>query len=226
MDIDLTATSAKEQRGRAVFWHYTSQVFIDIPDHVIVERTRTLLPLVSELSENGKADMAAKKLTAFLSECDGLTDDETDERLNMAYTAVFYLNTPVFTSESAWLSPDRLVMQEQWEQVLCIYEMYGFKKPEAYPEPEDHIGLEFLFMASLSNSVAELLTQKPQDYMKQAERLMVCKKRFLESHLGKWIGMFVTGVLKKSETMSLYAGAALLGAAMVELEENSINKKI
>jgi TorA-specific chaperone len=175
------------------------------------------------LSENDEAGTAAKKLETFLSECNGLTDDEIDERLNISYTAIFYLNMPVFTSESAWLSPEGLIMQEQWEQVMRIYEIYGFKKPESYAEPEDHIGLEFLFMASLSNSVAKLLQQKPPENTKQTERLMACKKHFLEVHLGKWAKGFANGVLKKSaDTMSLYAGAALLGAAMVEFEKKDM----
>lgn len=220
-DSNLAVIDAEEQRGLAVFWQYLSQVFMDIPDHSIIERTRELLPFIQEMGKiNSNASRAAEKLTNFLNEYADLEKNVSDERLNISYTFLFYLDAPIPASESAWLSPDGLIMQEQWEQVMLTYKAHDFSKPEGYIEPEDHIGLEFLFMAALSGTVADLLNNKPQDYERQTQNLMASKKRFLDRHLGKWIAPFAHRVIEKGkDTFSLYTGASLLAFALSELEK-------
>ena len=208
---------AREEWGRAVFWHYLSEVFMDVPNSSIIEQTRELLPLIEEF-EGDKAERAAKLLRSFLEECNNLPAAAIEEQLNICYTALFDLNAPVFMSESPWLSPEGLIMQEPWEQVKLTYKAFSFTKPKTFHEPDDHIGLEFLFLAALSGAIADLLEKKPEDYETAAANLRAGKKRFLERHLGKWINSFAAAVFTKGSPLNLYAGAAFFGAAMVELE--------
>lgn len=220
-DHEPTITDAGEQKGLAVFWSYLSQVFISTPGKDSIEGTRELLPLIEELAHiDEKAGKAAKKLRSFLNICDNLSDEEVEERLNLAYTSLFCLTTPVFMTESSWLSPDGLVMQEEWEKVMLTYKKYNFNKPQDCSELEDHIGLEFLFMASLSFKIAELLNDRPDGYETSVNTLLTEKKAFLTNHLGKWIAMFAESVYKKDNNLGLYSGAALLGLVIVGFEKS------
>jgi TorA maturation chaperone TorD len=62
----------------------------------------------------------------------------------------------VVPHESVYLSPDRLMMQSEWDQVYEIYCDNKAGKKKGFTEPEDHITAEMGFIAFMSEKASKL----------------------------------------------------------------------
>ncbi len=97
-----------------------------------------------------------------------------------------------FPYESVYMGSQKFIMQDSWEEVRSFYQKHGWKRNHNAKELlEDHISLEFEFMALLGQQMIE----NPQN-----EAVLSAQAEFLEQHLGKWIAKFCADVEKTAET--------------------------
>jgi putative dimethyl sulfoxide reductase chaperone len=123
-----------------------------------------------------------------------LDSEQELEDLLWEYTRLFVgpnrLPCPPF--ESVYTSPQRLMMQDAYDQVRKIYDGIGVEIGSADVMP-DHIGAELNFLAIVCHRM-ETEPDKRSDYATLAEE-------FLAGHLQNWIPRFTTDMAEASETV-------------------------
>ena len=108
--------------------------------------------------------------------------------------------------ESVYRSKTKLTFQEPTLQVRALYERFGVQAPAMHREPDDHLGLELAFVATLSDLTAQAAAE---DDATQTTRCFEAQKDFLRDHLLAWAPTCLALVEKHAET-DYYRGAALL----------------
>lgn len=99
--------------------------------------------------------------------------------------------------ESVYTSPKRLMMQEARDQVLKIYHANGLYTVEEFDEPEDHLALEFEFMAYLCHVTQEALSKCDWPAVLTS---LEAQFNFLKKHLLNWVPAFCADIEKYAET--------------------------
>ncbi|MXY25352.1 MAG: molecular chaperone [Acidobacteria bacterium] len=113
--------------------------------------------------------------------------------------------------ESIYRSKKKLTFQESTLQVRALYERFGVEAPAVHREPDDHLGLELAFVATLSELAA-------QGDAAQLARCFEAQTGFLRDHLLAWAPACLALVEKHAET-DYYRGAARL--ALGSLSESA-----
>ena len=108
--------------------------------------------------------------------------------------------------ESVYRSKTKLTFQEPTLQVRELYERFGLRAPAIHREPDDHLGLELAFVATLSDLAAQSAAGNDTA---QLARCFAAQRDFLQDHLLAWAPACLAHVEKHSET-GYYRGAALL----------------
>ena len=108
--------------------------------------------------------------------------------------------------ESIYRSKTKLTFQEPTLQVRELYERFGVRAPAIHREPDDHLGLELAFVATLSDLAARAATTGDTS---QLARCFEAQKDFLRDHLLAWAPACLELVDRHAET-GYYRGAALL----------------
>ena len=141
---------------------------------------------------------------------------EGHEALLLDYTRLFLGPNQIIAKPygSVWLEGGSTVMGESTMAVQELYREGGFDMSEAFREVPDHIAaeLEFLYLLIYRENEAQRNGQTEEQEAKAALR-----QRFLDEHLGRWVGPF-TAVVKTGAQSSYYRQLAELTARFVELE--------
>jgi putative dimethyl sulfoxide reductase chaperone len=128
--------------------------------------------------------------------------------------------------ESVYFNERHLVFQEQTLQVREWYARFGLESERLYREPDDHIGLELIFVAHLATLALNAL--EAQDH-EAFENYLQAQRDFLSEHLLRWGPAWARLVRKNAET-DFYRGLAYLTrgalATMAELLEVEIPKEV
>lgn len=138
----------------------------------------------------------------------GDAGEEAIENLAVDFDRIFFGMGPLaskkaFPYESVYTSDGGLMMQDAYAEVKHEYRRSGWEKNPAFPEPEDHVAVELLFMARCCDAAAEALRD---DDVPAAEASLVLQKSFVDRHLLNWIDRFVGDVNRATD--GLYAKAA------------------
>jgi TorA maturation chaperone TorD len=154
-------------------------------------------------------------IQGWQNENHGLTD-KSFESLTSDHLQLFIgLGTvlaPVW--ESVYFSPARLIFQEETFNVRNWYGRYKLELKNKNKEPDDHIGLEFLFIAHLAKGGLEALEK--QEFT-EADAFFQAQKDFLAEHLLKWGAAWCDEVDKYAKT-DFYRGISLIvRGALAEL---------
>ncbi len=128
--------------------------------------------------------------------------------------------------ESVYFSQDRLVFQKETLQVREWYARYGLQAERINREPDDHVGLELIFVSQLATRAARALEQgQPQ----AADELLRAEAEFLSEHLLRWAPAF-GALLKKHAGTDFYRGLGCLvrGAllALADAHEIKMPKEV
>lgn len=117
--------------------------------------------------------------------------------------------------ESVYFSDKRMLFQEQTLQVRDWYARFGLQIEHLNQEPDDHIGLELLFISHLASSALQALDEDAQLY----EGLLQAQRDFLTEHLLRW-GPAWAKLVKQHATTDFYRGVAYLthGALLAAAE--------
>lgn len=138
---------------------------------------------------------------------DGLSTTAFDE-VRADYTRLFIGVDRVLAApwESVYFNDERLLFQEQTQQVRQWYLRYGVEPEHSRTEPDDHIGLELAFLAHLAQRGLQALEQgDPAAF----EASMAAQRGFLAEHLLKWAAAWCGLVLEHART-DFYRGVGLL----------------
>lgn len=141
---------------------------------------------------------------------------EGHDALLLDYTRIFLGPNHIIAKPygSVWLEGQDTVMGDSTMAVLKLYEEGGFDMSEEFREVPDHIAaeLEFLYLLIYRENEAQRNGQPEEQEAKAALR-----KRFLDEHLGRWVGPF-TAAVRAGAQSSYYRELAGLTDRFVSLE--------
>jgi TorA maturation chaperone TorD len=106
--------------------------------------------------------------------------------------------------ESVHRGVDRLVFDTHTLDVRRAYEALGLRAPKLHREPDDHIGLEFDFIAQ-----ALLMALDAVDAGRDAGGTILIARSFLHEHLLSWCPVMLDEVVLRAKS-EFMAGVALL----------------
>ncbi len=137
----------------------------------------------------------------------GISDDEM-KAINADHLRLFdgldRVLSPVW--ESVYFTESHLVFQEQTLQVRQWYARYGLQAEKLHREPDDHIGLELIFVAHLAARAVEAIDNGD---ISTADALLQAQRDFLHDHLLRW-GPAWARLVKKHAQTDFYQGLAHL----------------
>lgn len=138
------------------------------------------------------------------------------EDLLLDYTRLFLGPMHILAKPygSVWLEGDKTLMDDTTMAVLELYREGGFDIDEAFRELPDHVAveLEFLYLLIFRENEARLAGD--------ADRLnsvIDLKRRFLDQHIGRWIGPFTSAVREGAQS-DFYRHLAELTGLFVGME--------
>ncbi len=115
---------------------------------------------------------------------------------------------------SVWLEGEKTLMRDSTMAVQELYEEGGFEIAEDFRELPDHIAaeLEFLYLLIYRENEA-----RRNDDPEALTAMAGLRKRFLDEHLGSWVGPF-TAAVRASAQSGFYRELAALTDHFVIME--------
>lgn len=157
-------------------------------------------------SSQALADRAVSEFAKALASHDEVSDKtEWFDYLAAAYAELFLgvSEEPIAPYESVYLGAERTLHEKQYFEVKQFMSENGFEKPYDFHESEDHLAMEWRFVAYLLES-------------SQAE----AASRFITEHLSLWNDSACNDFIARDDSNGFYTGCALLAkAALSELVE-------
>ena len=134
---------------------------------------------------------------------------EAEAKIRRDYNRLFVgperLKAPPY--ESVHRSPDHLVFDRETLEVRAAYAQFGLAAPRLNQEPDDHIGLELGFLATLCVRGLDALESDDDG---ELTRVLDALAAFLRDHVLLWAPRCLTQVAEGSATY-FYQGVAALG---------------
>lgn len=187
---------------------------------------RSCLPVFETAGkEDGIADLieGVEIMTDFFATD---IDDKGIEELACAFARIFLVMNVkggvqgVSPSESVYLSPDKIVMQVQRDEVMVAYASEGIAKDKnLFGEPEDHISAEMFFLAQMSAKTLEAVKNGDE---KMTEAKLQAQRSFLENHLMKWINPLCNDLFRLAGN-EFYKGIAKISGGFVKWDYDKIS---
>lgn len=125
---------------------------------------------------------------------------------------------PVFPYESVYTSAERLLMQKARDEVLADYRSSGFERAGDLNVPEDHVAIEFEFMARLCRK--ELDAASAGDDA-AADAAHEAQRAFARDHLLTWV-LQLCDDLERRAKLGLYRGLAETTRQFLEFEREEL----
>jgi len=119
--------------------------------------------------------------------------------------------------ESVQRGIDRLVFDQETHVVRAVYRRFGLSAPNLHREPDDHIGLEFDFVAHLMLRVLDEVSRDPGD----PQVPLSAARAFLDEHLLMWAPAMLAEAVSLAHT-EFMAGVALLSRGALESADATI----
>lgn len=210
IDVDM-------HKGREVIYATLSNIFLNMPSNELFANVEAVFSSF-ELEENTDKMMSdgLKAVQNFIKNRNALNEEEKkqfDDKLLHDYTRLFCLGDSVPVSESTYLSPSHLTMQEETGKVFYIYKSCNFDMKHTSNEPLDHISYELMFMSYLSKGTYQNMEKGDNA---QAESLINLQKSFIKDHLLNWLGYFSSSIKKYKEGDRLYYPLSCLLLGFIE----------
>lgn len=121
--------------------------------------------------------------------------------------------------ESVFTSEDHLLMQDARDGVLAHYRAEDLDLPADNTTPEDHVGFELQFMATLVERMAAAIEAGDDA---RTRELVERQRGFLDEHLANWLPAF-TRAIDANCTTDFYRGVACLTRGMLEEERATVD---
>ena len=124
-------------------------------------------------------------------------------------------HSAAYPYESVYLSEKHLMMQSARDEVLAVYRSQGVDKQPDWKEGEDHVALEFEFMAILADRAAEALRAGDEALH---DELAATAAGFMEAHILKWVPTMLAEVDHRAKT-GFYLGVAHTAQGFLKVDE-------
>ena len=211
---------------RAAFYSYFSKVFREPVAEDFIGLTEKYSPHFEEFAGFSDSDLLKSsvdtlKLYVALEQSSPI--DEHLNNLNRQFTSIFLLGrSSVPTSASVYISVEKLLKREPWEKVCDVYRLRGFKLPENFNEPEDHISMETLYLKKMSDLVVSLIEKNTLDNI---EEILKEHKEFIDDNVLTWVEDFTALTVKQSNAAGshLYGPVAILMAEFLKYDSELFN---
>jgi len=156
-------------------------------------------------SEKDETNAGLKLLQNWADQ--GLSN-EVFKSLQADYTRLFIGLGKGFAApwESVYFNEERLTFQEQTLEVRNWYRRFGLEAVKIYREPDDHIGLELLFLSQLAALGIQALKEQDDG---RFEELWGAQHEFHQQHLGAW-ALTWCGLVEENAWTDFYKGLAYL----------------
>ncbi len=137
----------------------------------------------------GMATLAPERVPDVAAMEDSFRESSTDDLL-LDYTRLFLGPFDILAKPygSIYLDGDNVVMGDSTVLAVALYREGGFDIAEDFREVPDHVALELEFLYLLSLRLAT----EPE--------VRALKFRFLEGHLGQWVGGFADAMREGTQT--------------------------
>ena len=141
---------------------------------------------------------------------------EGAENLLLDYTRLFLGPTHIIAKPygSVWLEGQNSLMVKSTIEVLELYKEGGFEMDEGFRELPDHIAAELEFLYLLIYRANEAHRNGDPEAL---EAKLALRRRFLDAHLGRWIGPFAAAVRAGAQS-AFYRELAALTDRFVRME--------
>ena len=211
MDKQLVEDILTSSEARAGFYRFLAGVYLYEPtDEQIETMAHTAFP--TDESEIGRG-------YAMIAEYLRHRDTGTRQEIAVDYAHTFLgagnydkLMAPPY--ESVYTSEEHLLMQDARDGALHYYRTEGLDLPEENTTPEDHLGFEMQFMATLVERAAEALRGGDEA---EFARLVGVQRGFFSEHLANWLPAFTADIDRHCKT-NYYRGVALLTRGLLAEE--------
>lgn len=114
--------------------------------------------------------------------------------------------------ESVHRGKDGLVFDEETLQVRAAYRQLDLQAPYLHKEPDDHVGLEFDFVAQ---GLARTLSALDVGALTDARRYLDVVERFYREHLALWAPQMLSAAREHAAT-AFYRGVAALSLGALD----------
>ena len=180
-------------QGREVIYASMSELFLNLIEEKHLKMLEDLMPMYKEMAENSdNKDIryGVEHLIDFIKvyqESDKSHKKTLIDNLNREYSRLFCLGNAAAISESVYISPLHLTMQESEVEVSSIYKQCNFDMKHTSNETQDHLYYELMFMSYISKVIYKHLLN---NNTAQAENLINLQKSFIKDHLLNWLSDF------------------------------------
>jgi TorA maturation chaperone TorD len=192
-DNQISGTETEQVNvARAAIYSFLSRAFKVEVDQRFLDSIVAVEPTIKSLgsSESGREfQEGSRELFEFTNHVKGLDEEQkgrllTDLAVEYARLFLGMGDKHVYLSESVYVGKDHLLYGEPFHEVIQAYKSLGFEKEKDFREPEDHVAVEFEFMARLCQWTAQTL--KKQDVENTLTYLSL-QKEFLTDHIMRWV---------------------------------------
>lgn len=213
-----TGELASAMDGRATFYRFVGNALLHEFTAEQIEQMKALDGLEIDSGEAREAFARAKRY---------LVRSGADPRTDLAvdYARVF-LSAGVYDGltaepyESVFTSEDQLLMQDARDDVVGIYRANGVDIDPELHMPEDHLGLEFEFMAVMAEKTAGALRE---DDLAEAARCVEVQRGFAENHILNWIDDLTAKVDEFAE-LPLYPALMRIAKAYAQADAHLLGE--
>lgn len=120
-----------------------------------------------------------------------------------------------FPYESVYTNKKHLMSQEAHDDVTILYAAKGLEvREDMYRVPNDHISLEFEYMARLCAEAVKASASGDEAGLEESIRE---QEAFFNNHIKRWVLLFCNDVIKYADT-DFYKAAAILCRGFVREE--------
>lgn len=226
----MSENNLELMKYRELMYRFLSSVFIE---EVTKDMMNALLemkfPEIAETGASWEQDLKAgyEGFSAVLDQYRGKSDEEMAailEDLAADYAKTFLAagdaaGKAAFPYESVYTGTDSQFGGSVQMNLNADYASRGFTmREDMFKIMEDHIGLEFCYMAEMLKEQAEAIEAGEQ---KAADKLAKDQKKFFKRHIINWVMMFANDIYKYSER-DFYKSIARITIGFMELEQSII----
>ncbi len=139
---------------------------------------------------------ANPKWTPQVSAMDDCFRNTGSEALILDYSRLFLGPFDILAKPygSVYLDREDTIMGNSTMQALAVYREGGFEVADDFREVPDHVAAELEFLYLLSFRIGQAAEADERN------RLRALKCRFLEEHLGRWVGRLAEAMRNGAET--------------------------
>jgi Nitrate reductase delta subunit. len=113
------------------------------------------------------------------------------------------------------------MMQDARDEVLKAYRAEGTALIDGYVMPEDHLGIELEFMATLCQRQADAYEEGDQA---EAERLEQVQADFFARHIDAWVPELIVDFTRLAKT-SYYRDVAAMLSGLLSFERDRFSRQ-